>query len=430
MMLSRIKRAIEDPGRIKRAVKRRMPGVVNVGGRAVSRRVRYRGLTRFKKDYSMEGDSAECFQREVDARRVFADAPWILPIQEQGQDWLVFPYLPEASRLDRAAQQMGASARLKVAARALSILLDIHSRGYFHGDFHAHNLYWFQNQLILGDFEKFTAYPMGMRPPFPQAYDLTGQAPRVSLPGNQDAMAMSYRADTPAKKSLEYILDVPLQQALEALERELKDELRWVCAEFQSEGHRHGIRAQNIYNSFSLPHFTVSAAEAQRDSRKRMTRFGIGAETLHRASLLDLGCNIGGMILEAQQYRPAHSLGVEFDGEKVAVATKLAAYNGFNNVRFQQADVDKITAEALHGPYDVVFCLALITHLQDPKHLYRLLGQLTRHTLIFEGNRKTNRDEVEDELGANGFRDIKFLGLCDDDCLPDNNFRPVFSAIK
>ncbi len=428
-MFARIQRIIEDPSRIKRAIQRRMPGVMSVGKRAVSKKIRYRGLTLFKKSYTLTGDGAECFRREIIARRIFNDKPWIIPIKEQGEDWIVLPFLPEQARLDRAAKNMDERTRLDVARQALSILLDMHCAGYFHGDFHTQNLYWYKDQLIVGDFEKLTAYPEGARPPFPESFDLTGDARGITLPGNS-AVPVYYGADPRSTKSLELVLDIPLEQALKQLKDDLKVELKTVCGTFRSKERRHRIRAQRIYSSFSLPYFAVSPDEAQRDPAKRLRRLGVNEEELKGASILDLGCNIGGSIFEAQRFGPARSLGVEFDGDKVAVATKIAAYNGLNTVTFVEANVDDATAQDLRGPHDVIFCFALVGHLQKPDRLYRLLGELTKKTLFFEGNRTTTQGEIEEKLQENGFRDIHFVGLCDDDCMADNNCRPLYVARK
>jgi hypothetical protein len=429
-MLRRLLRIIEDPARLKRAIQRRMPGVVSAGGRAVAKRVKYNGLVVFKKKYGRSPDAVECFRGEVSARRIFGEKNWIIPILEQGDDWMSLPYLPDESRLDRAAQKMNENTRLEVARQALVILLDIHTEGYAHCDFHSHNLFWYKDQLLAGDFEKLTAYPENGRPPFCKSFDLTGSVEGISVRGNPDSPPMYYSADTPTKKSVELILKVPLKQAIDALEDSLTKELKEICAAFQSRENRHWIRAKRIYNSFSLPYFSVDPAISQRNSGKRLRRVDLNETDLNDASLLDLGCNIGGSLFEAQKFGPGKSMGVEFDGDKVALASKIAAYNGLNNVSFMQANVDETTVEDLKGPYDVVFCLALIGHVLEKDRLYQLLGKVTNKLLFFEGNLKTTQEEVEAKLHENGFSEVNFIGLCDDDCMPGNNTRPIYIARK
>lgn len=428
--IQRIRGLIEDPRRIKRAVVRRMPGVLSAGARAVTKKVHYLGLESFRKEYNKAPGSMECFRREIDARRIFNGNPWVIPIKERGENWFTLPFLPEKYRLDNVAESMNRETRLELATQALSILLDIHSAGYLHGDFHSLNLFWFRDQLMVGDFEKLTPYPEGQRPPFRDSFDLTGKAPGISLPGDPQAPAVYYSTVAPGPRSLESVLDIPLPEAMQAFEHALREEIRNVCLHFHSLDDQRYVRAERIYSSFSLPYFVVEPHEVQRDSSKRLARLGVTREKLAGARLLDLGCNIGGMILESQKFEPAFSQGVEFDQEKVSVANRVAAYNGLNNVRFMQANVEHLTVEDLGEPFDVVYCFALVTHLKEPERLYWLLGQITKRTLYFEGNRETSIEEVEANLRQNGFKEVEFLGPCDDDFMPDNNTRPLFVARK
>ena len=153
-------------------------------------------------------------------------------------------------------------------------------------------------------------------------------------------------------------------------------------------------------------------------------------EVLNGSTLLDIGCNIGGMIFASQLFNPSYSLGVEIDDDKVTVATKIAAYNGLNNIEFKSANADEATTDTLKGPYDVVFCFALVAHVMKKDLLYRLLGDVTKKTLFFEGNATTDRDEIETKLREAGFEEVTFLGLCDDDIVPSNNNRPMYIARK
>jgi hypothetical protein len=424
--VTRIRKTIRNPKRILWAIRRRMPGVVHVGRRSTSSVVDFAGSKQIQKRYREDGESAECLRREILARELFSDKPWIIPIGASGAGWISLPLLPDGSRLDHAAVGMDNATRFRVAREALSILLDIHATGHFHGDFHAHNLYWHQDRLLLGDFEKLSAYPAGRAPPFIHSYDLTGIADGVTLPGGPAAAPpMFYGAVTPAEKSLATVLRIPLDLALAGLKSDLKRELRLACEEFQSNSRRHRPRAGLIYGSFTSPYFEVSANEAQRDSFKRLRRFGIDEAVLNGATLLDLGSNIGAMLFEAQNFGPARSVGVEFDGEKVATARRISAFNGYGTVSFEQANVDTLTSEQIGGPSDVVFCLSLIGHVQEPDRLVSLLAEVTRRTLFFEGNRKTNVEDVIRRLKKVGFSRVVSLGVCDDDRLSDNNVRPL-----
>jgi len=107
-----------------------------------------------------------------------------------------------------------------------------------------------------------------------------------------------------------------------------------------------------------------------------------------------------------------------------------AALNELKDVAFVCADVDAIDASSIRGPFDVVFCLAIEAHVKDKPHLYALLAQATSRLCLFEGNDKTDPKEAADSLRRAGFREVEALGVCDDDCRPENNVRPILRATK
>ena len=214
-----------------------------------------------------------------------------------------------------------------------------------------------------------------------------------------------------------------------ATARALKDELRAASASFRKRKDRHFLSTKDvIYCAFSTPGFSVTRQEAQRDAARRLFRFGLGESDVRGRRVLDLGCNNGAMLFELSNFSPAAGLGIEYDGEKVDLARRIAAFAGLAGLEFRQADVDRLEAKDVEPPFDVVLCLALEAHVQEPKRLYALLGELTRGTLYFEANASTKPKEVVSALGKAGFTDIRDLGVCDDDIVPRNNRRPIFTA--
>lgn len=209
----------------------------------------------------------------------------------------------------------------------------------------------------------------------------------------------------------------------------LKDELRAVSTSFRKRGKRHFLSTPDvIYCAFSTPAFSVGREEAQRDASRRLQRFGLGDADVRGKRVLDLGSNNGAMLFQLSNFGPASGLGVEFDAEKVDLARRIADFAGLAGLEFRQADVDQLEAQALGPPFEVVLCLALEAHVQKPDRLYMLLGELTRGRLLFEANASTKPREVESRLREAGFTDIRSLGVCDDDIVPRNNRRPIFTA--
>ena len=269
-------------------------------------------------------------------------------------------------------------------------------------------------------------YPEGGRPPFTFSYDITGEGMESPFLTKH----MCYESNNIPQVSLHNVLRVSAANAIEELRKDLKTRLRQTCRTFATGKKRHICKAGRIYSSFTLPYFCVRSDETQRNSEIRLQYFGIGRETIHGKTVLDLGCNIGGMLFSVQKYNPRLCLGIEYDANKVLIAKEIAAFNGLNNFRFTQADIDFMRVQSLDGPFDVVFCLAIEAHVKKPKRLFNLLSQVTADALYFEGNSTTDPEMVKKALICEGFRNVKIIGTSGDDCIPENNCRPLIIAKK
>jgi SAM-dependent methyltransferase len=414
------------PLRVRQLVGTQVLGADHVGRRAMGKRTFAGDHPRFTKTMSATAEGRAAFENEMLAHRLFGDLPWMPPLLERGELSFSIPHFPDDLRLDRIAPSLSAEVREEVALQAVTILLDMLVRGYAHRDFHGRNLFWVEDRLWAIDFEAIAPYPEGARPPFPLCYDVTGEG--LESPHQTGRMSYS-RANS--QSALGRLLQVPTERALDLLRAELKHDLHDASLTFQrKKGRRHTCKSERIYGSFSLPHLEVRAEEAQRDSARRLARFGLTRESVRGKTLLDLGSNVGAMTFETQNLEPARSLGVEYDGDKVRIATNVAAFNGLNAVRFMQADIDHLTPAEVGGGADIVYCLAISEHVQDRPRLFRLLGEVTREMLCFEGNTTTDPEEVKAALLQSGYRSVELLGPSDDDCRPENNRRPLLSARK
>lgn len=218
--------------------------------------------------------------------------------------------------------------------------------------------------------------------------------------------------------------DVPWQS------ESFHERLVTVSGTFRKGTGRHQLRNQGLaYCAFSVPGFSVPRAQAQRDARRRVDRFGIRRSDIQGRTVLDLGANSGAMVFQISNFDPAYALGIEYDPDKVELATAIAEATGITQVAFKVGDIDLLDAERL-GTFDVVFALAIERHVQDPDRLYELLGAVTGETLYFEGNAKADMEGVIERLRLAGFRSFEMLGVCDDDISPPNNTRPLLVARK
>jgi len=405
-------------------IRKRMPNVVSHKARAISSRTVVRRQQVVKKLYPNNPDGLRCFEREMHAHQLFANRPWMVPLLRRGNRWFAVPYYSNEHRLDRAAAAMAENERLNVARQAIHILFEIFLEGYAHCDFHAKNMYWVDGQLIVSDFETMQSYSGKTRPSFPMSYDLTGEGLESPFRTNR----MCYAATQ--SESLQQVLGIPLEVLLKRFVSDLKQDVKDACKEFKARGRRHTCRAGRIYSSFRLPHFIVDKSEAQRDNARRLEVFGLDGETVRGRTVLDLGSNVGGVLFEIQKYQPGECVGIEYDTDKIEIARQIAAFNALHNVHFLGGNIDKLTADDTGGAFDIVLCLAIDGHIKKKQRLFRMLAEVTGEMLCFEGNSSSDREEIIQSLKKSGFKDIKFLGFCDDDCIDNNNCRPLFLAYR
>jgi len=399
--------------------------ILHIGNRAYCKEVSQNGSKRIKKIFSTTNDGRAAFAAEKLANIRFKTYPWMSPWMKHGLNWYVRGLYPASLRLDEIAPSLSHDDRVNVGAKIIAVILDLHTAEFAHRDLNVGNIFIIDGEVKVVDFESIVAYPK--RPlEIKDSYDITGRG--LESPWLTHNMGLF--ADHP--KAISRTLGIDFTSTFKELGRILAEEAREASLTFQKAtgGKRHECRAKRIYSTFDLPGFVISKEIAQRNCDMRFKRFGIAPSTLLNKRVLDLGSNIGGMLLNAKKMGAGESIGVEFDISKVRIAQRIAAYAGVKDVAFSQGDIDKLTTSKLKGQFDVVFCLAINSHVGKPKRLFWLLGKLTKETVYFEGNSNTDLDEVEKKFRQHGFRTVERLGNCDDDALPENNCRPLLIARK
>ncbi|MCL2357541.1 MAG: methyltransferase domain-containing protein [Defluviitaleaceae bacterium] len=182
------------------------------------------------------------------------------------------------------------------------------------------------------------------------------------------------------------------------------------------------------YCSFYTPNFSIKPEEAQRNSEKRLARFGITENSLQGKTVLDLGCFIGAILFQVSNMGIKSGLGVEYDADKVEISREIANISNLDMLSFRQGDIDELTAEDL-GQFDVVFSLAVEGHVRDRERYFRLMHELTKEVLYLECNITARAADVTEMLKSAGFSEIEYIGLSDDDINLQYNRRPMFKAI-
>jgi SAM-dependent methyltransferase len=82
-------------------------------------------------------------------------------------------------------------------------------------------------------------------------------------------------------------------------------------------------------------------------------------------TVLDCGCGPGTITRDiARQIAPGKVIGVDFNGDQIALAAAEAKAQGIANVEFRQANVYELPFP--DNSFDAVFSHALLEHLKDP----------------------------------------------------------------
>ncbi|MEO8005772.1 MAG: methyltransferase domain-containing protein [Betaproteobacteria bacterium] len=83
------------------------------------------------------------------------------------------------------------------------------------------------------------------------------------------------------------------------------------------------------------------------------------------STVLDCGCGPGTITRDiARQIAPGKVIGVDFNGDQIALAGSEAKVQGIANVEFRQANVYELPFA--DNSFDAVFSHALLEHLKDP----------------------------------------------------------------
>ena len=238
----------------------------------------------------------------------------------------------------------------------------------------------------------------------------------------------------PVEASAKQLIDF-VQQVRSSLEAEsstdfLKRQIVAVSGSFHTKGRRHNMRTQGVaYGSFQVSGMTLSPGDAQRNTRQRLTDFGIKQSDIEGCSVLDIGCNTGAVLFELCNLGIASGYGIEIDADKVDVARQVSNCLGLSQLYFDVVNIETLPKGAL-PVFDLTFALAVEGHVLDKDSFFQLLGDVTQKCLYFEANGGADLVQVKSMLTAQGFDHIEERGVCTDDRDPRNHNRQLLIARK
>lgn len=125
---------------------------------------------------------------------------------------------------------------------------------------------------------------------------------------------------------------------------------------------------------FTLPGQPLLRDEPRaRTLHRELQRFAARNGSLAGQRALDLGCLEGGFSLELAR-QGVQVLGVEGRDSNFVKCQALAEHLALPQLRFELSDVKTLSAQR-HGRFDLVLCLGLLYHLDDPAAFLSHLGR-------------------------------------------------------
>jgi len=115
-------------------------------------------------------------------------------------------------------------------------------------------------------------------------------------------------------------------------------------------------------------------------------------------TLLDIGCNQGGMIHEvADQIK--HGVGIDYDSRMINVANRIRSYNNSQNVDFfvfnlEEEPLDMITDLLPEGKVDIAFLLSVCMWFNNWKDVVKFVYDHS-DALLFESNGKVEQQDEQ-----------------------------------
>lgn len=405
-------------------------GDKRVGRRNVLEVIDYEGHFACKKKFIDSNDALTAFESEKRAISILSKYSWFPKVYEIGKNYVIYEYFDSNSRLDRAINILDPKEKHRILIMIIGVLMDLHTHNVAHRDFHAGNIFYSNNYgLKLIDYETLTTLP-DVTSDFFNSYDIVGK--NLSSPFYTNHMCV-FNSSSTSISTIFNIKDIKqfIQYSEEALHKKLYEESLSFYSQNKKDITRHFLKNPSIYNTFDLPYLKVKRNIGQRDIKRRINKFGITKGQILGKKVLDIGSNIGGILLEIYQFTPEKAIGIEYDQGKVDIANMIAKIHGFKNIEFLQMDVESESFLINYKEnFEIIFCLALIEHLYNKEQFIRKLASLCSGILFLEGNSTTDIDSLKRILILAGFHDVHFIGKSDDEKNESNNNRPLLICKK
>jgi 2-polyprenyl-3-methyl-5-hydroxy-6-metoxy-1,4-benzoquinol methylase len=152
----------------------------------------------------------------------------------------------------------------------------------------------------------------------------------------------------------------------------------------------------------------------------RFDKFGIDND-LTGKTILDLGCNLGGVSQECYRRGARKIVGIDFNKDYIECARDLARFNG-QQINFLKMDlikpgvVESFIAEYFNNEVDIVFCLAIDKHI-GLNRAFQILDSFKPKIVYWEGSAAKSENTfhvIETNKELNKRFNVTKLGFTED----------------
>jgi 2-polyprenyl-3-methyl-5-hydroxy-6-metoxy-1,4-benzoquinol methylase len=176
------------------------------------------------------------------------------------------------------------------------------------------------------------------------------------------------------------------------------------------------------YHSFNLKGYEFIG---QRNPKLRFRNLPFSLKGL---SVLDIGCNQGGM-LHAFSDEIAFGVGIDYDGRMINVANKIKSYTKTENLDFyifnlESENLEYITDFIPTKKVDVILLLSICMWIENWKEVIKFAHD-NSEKLIFESNGKPEQQKEQIEFLKNTFQKVDLINEKSDDD-PSQKNRKLF----
>ncbi|KKN43633.1 hypothetical protein LCGC14_0701340 [marine sediment metagenome] len=161
----------------------------------------------------------------------------------------------------------------------------------------------------------------------------------------------------------------------ENLKQEIKD-----LTQFPHKGRKQNYQTYYMDDKYE---------EGSRNTLYRYETMGLNSLDFNGKSVLDLGCNLGAMLFEVKRRGAAKTLGIDYEGDYITCARRLAFYNKIpiNFIKLDLNDMESIKHIRQYFcdvPIDIVFALSLYKHIHE--NVFTILKHLKWRVCYVESN--------------------------------------------